>query len=449
MARKKKRSESESWADSLPDYDIYRFNCGALDVHSDLIVATVGITDRETFRTRYVQKSFGTYPCDLESMSEWFRSYGCNDVAMESTGKFMIPVCDALEDHGTAYIVTHPKYVKSPEGHKDDWQDSLNICRMHKYNLVRASFIPPRQIRECRDLGRRYFKLSNELTAEKNRYQNCMTSCSISIAQVFSDPFGKSATAVMKEVVSGTAIDEAKILSLVDPRCKKKDKVLDAVRGMKLKPDQQFKMKDISRHMEELQSHKDDVLAEIVTRLAPDYEKFEKATTIPGVSTLSAFLIVSETGHDMSVWKSAGQLAFWAGLTPGANISNGKKKSSRITKAGHYLKPLLVQCALAAVKSKKDPYFRNKYEDIKKRRGHKKAIIAIARMILTSFYYIVKNGEAFHPSDYDAVVNPQPKKKNASDISAQDAIEALRAKGFDISALLSQMPAATTASPEG
>ena len=161
------------------------------------------------------------------------------------------------------------------------------------------------------------------------------------------------------------------------------------------------------------------------------------------------FLIVSEIGYDMSVWKNENQLTFWAGLTPGANISNGKKKSTRITKAGHYLKPLLVQCALAAIKSTKNPYFKIKYTRLRKRRGHKKAIIAIARMILCSFYHVLKNDKEFHPSDYDQVVNPQPKQKKSSDISAQDAIEALRAKGFDISALLTQLPTADTATTTG
>lgn len=449
MAAKKKKPSRKIRADSLTDFDIYRFNCGSLDVHSDLIVATVGITDKETFKTEYTQKSFGTFSEDLKDLSEWFLSFDCKDVAMESTGKYMIPVCNVLEDNGITYTVTHPKYVKSPDGHKDDYQDSLHICQLHKYNLVRASFIPPRQIRECRDLGRRYFKLTNELTAEKNRYQNCMTSCNITLDQVFSDPFGKSATAVMNEIVNSDEINEEVILSLVDPRCKKKDKVLDAIRGMNLKPDQQFKMKDISAHMSELNTHRQKVLAEIITRLSPDYDKFSKSTTITGVSVLSSFLIVSEIGYDMSVWKNENQLTFWAGLTPGANISNGKKKSTRITKAGHYLKPLLVQCALAAIKSTKNPYFKIKYTRLRKRRGHKKAIIAIARMILCSFYHVLKNDKEFHPSDYDQVVNPQPKQKKSSDISAQDAIEALRAKGFDVSALLTQLPTADTATTTG
>ncbi len=162
----------------------------------------------------------------------------------------------AVSEHNDNNLVFDPKYVKSPDGHKDDWHDSLHICQLHKYNLVKCSFIPKRQIRECRDLGRRYFKLTNELTAEKNGFQNCMTSCNIALDQVFSDPFGKSAKAVMNEVLRSESVDYDTVLKLVDPRCKKKDKVLAAIKGMNLKPDQCFKMKDISRHMEELSSHR-------------------------------------------------------------------------------------------------------------------------------------------------------------------------------------------------
>lgn len=439
MARKKKSPSREFWASSPTDFKIYRFNCGSLDVHSDMVVATVGITDSASLMTKYHQKKFGTFHSDLEDLCEWFSTFECSDIAMESTGKYMIPVCNVLEEHGITFTVTHPKYVKSPDGHKDDFADSLHICQMHKFNMVKASFIPPRQIRECRDLGRRYFKLTYELTAEKNRYQNCMTACNICLDQVFSDPFGKSATAVMDEVINTGEVIEETILKLVNPRCRKKDKVLEALKGINLKPDQHFKLKDISSHMKELCAHRDAVLAEIITRLSPDYDKFYKITSIPGVSTLSSFLLISEIGYDMSVWKDANQLTFWAGLTPGSNSSNGKKKSTRITKGGHYIKPLLVQCALAAIKSKTNPYFKIKYNRIKKRRGHKKAIIAIARMILCSIYHIIESDNEFLPADLEKTLNPQSsKKKSSASITAQDAIQVLMAQGYDVTSLLSQ-----------
>jgi transposase len=130
------------------------------------------------------------------------------------------------------------------------------------------------------------------------------------------------------------------------------------------------------------------------------------SSQLPGISQLSAALIISELGADMSVFESAKHFVSWAGLAPANNESAGKKKSVRISKAGQFLKPLLVQCALAAVKSTKEPYFSVKYRKIKQRRGHKKAIIAIARMMLTCIYHMIQTGEAFNPSDYEQYQKP-------------------------------------------
>ena len=156
------------------------------------------------------------------------------------------------------------------------------------------------------------------------------------------------------------------------------------------------------------------------------------ANQLPGITELSASLIISEIGADMSVFESAKHLTSWAGLAPANNESAGKKKSVRISKAGNFLKPLLVQCALAAVKSKKQPYFAAKYQKIKKRRGHKKAIIAIARMMLTCIYHMIQTGEAFNPSDYESSQKPAPRKVVLTD---ESAIAFLKAQGYDVSSL--------------
>ena len=418
--RIKKKSENEVWTGPSEDFEICRLNCGGLDVHSNLVVATIGITDAATLGTHYIQRAFGTFKNDMDELCGWLSSHGCADVAMESTGKYMVPVCDALEEHGIAYIVSHPKYCRSPENHKDDWADSLHICKMHKFNLVRASFIPPTLIRECRDPGRRYVKLNEEVTAEKNRFSNCMTSCCITLSQALSDPFGKTGRQIMKEILSSGKVDPERLAALVDPKCRNKDKVLESVAGAVLKPGQCFKMKDILSHIEELEKHRDATLAEISGRLSASEGTWSRIRTIPGIGENAALLIISETGYDMGVWKSARQMCFWAGLTPGSNSSNGKKKSTRITKGGHYLKPLLVQCALAAIKSKKNPCFGIKYQRLKKRKGHKKAIIAIARMLLASIYAVISTGEDFHPIDYEKVVDGVKKARKPEKAQAQE-----------------------------
>lgn len=184
--------------------------------------------------------------------------------------------------------------------------------------------------------------------------------------------------------------------------------------------------------MEELQAHIDSCEVEMMKRASSMFDQFMHITEIPGISTLSAILIISEIGVDMTQFESDKQLACWAGLAPDNNESANKKKSVRISKAGQYLKPLLVQCALGAIKDK-ESYYGIKYTHIKKRRGHKKAIIAIARMILVSIYHMILTGKTFNPSDYESFKNPKP--TNQTKLTEESAIEFLKQSGFDVSKL--------------
>jgi transposase len=185
-------------------------------------------------------------------------------------------------------------------------------------------------------------------------------------------------------------------------------------------------------HMEFLDNIIARTEAELFVRIQPHYHYVKHLSTIPGISQLSAALILAETGLDMGVFESSGHLTSCAGLTPANNESAGKKKSVRVSKAGQFIKPLLVQCALAATMDKKETYFAVKYQRIKKRRGHKKAIIAIARMLLVCIYHMIQTGECFNPSDYEEFQNPSPKQRV---LTPQDAIEFLREKGYDVSSL--------------
>jgi transposase len=192
-------------------------------------------------------------------------------------------------------------------------------------------------------------------------------------------------------------------------------------------------MLEAKAHMEYIDQAVLRTEVELYTRIKPYMPIVQHlATQLPGISQLSATLIISEIGADMSVFESAKHLVSWAGVAPANNESAGKKKSVRISKAGQFLNPLLVQCALAAVKDKKETYFADKYYKNKKRRGHKKAIIAIARMMLTCIYHLISTGETFNPSDYQELNNPVPRKVVLTDDSA---IAFLAAQGYDVSTL--------------
>lgn len=237
-----------------------------------------------------------------------------------------------------------------------------------------------------------------------------MTVSNIGLASVVSDPFGKSAQSIMNEVLESEVIDDEKILKCIHRNCKNKDKILESVKNCTIETDQRFKMNKSMNHIEQLQVHINNCEVEMFKRAAPMFDQFMHITEIPGISELSAMLIILESGIDMTQFESDKQLVCWSGLAPVNNENAYKKKSTRISKAGQYLKPLLVQCALASIKDK-ESYFGVKYSQIRKRRGHKKAIIAIARMILVRIYHMILTGEKFNPSDYESFKNPKPSNK--------------------------------------
>jgi transposase len=332
-------------------------------------------------------------------------------------------------------VLTHPKYVRAIKGKKTDKKDSKWIADLFKFDMVRSSFIPPKSIRALRELARYRFKLVAARSSEKNRYQNSLTVSNIALASVLSDPFGKTATDIMQYVLCPTTVfDEDYCKRLIQKSAKKKTElILESIRGCKIEADQRFKMKEASSHMFYLEQAILRTEVELYVRIQPYLPLVELLSGVPGISHLSATLIIAEIGADMSVFQSAKHLSSWAGLVPANNESAGKKKSVRISKAGQFLKPLLVQCALAAIKSKKEPYFALKYQKIKKRRGHKKAIIAIARMMITCIYHMINTGETFNPSDLKDLYAPVPKKSVLTD---ETAIAFLAAQGYDVAGLV-------------
>ena len=406
--------------------------CGA-DIHKDLIVATIAATNQDGI-TEYIQSSFSSQNFDLVRLKAWLIEHHCFEIAMESTGKYWIPVFNVLEGEIKVFVV-HPKYTKAIKGKKTDKKDSKWIADLFKHDLLKFSFIPPKEIRELRELSRYRIKLIAMRSSERNRYQNSMTISNIGLASILSDPFGKSSRAVMKEVIRSSSVTEEKVSKLLERNAKKKVKeVLQSLVGSHIESDQRLKMNIASQHMDQIDSHVRRLETEMAIRCIPYATLINLLLDIPGISYLSAMTIIAEIGTDMSVFETSKQLACWAGLAPANNESANKKKSVRISKAGSYLKPLLVQCALAAINSKSNPYYRIKYNRIKKRRGHKKAIIAIARMILVNIYHILSTGEVYSPCDMEQIINPKPVKKV---MTIQNAIEFLQSQGFDTSKLIS------------
>jgi transposase len=357
---------------------------------------------------------------------------------MESTGKYWVPVFNLLEDQ-ISVTIANPKWVKAVKGNKDDTKDSKWIGDLFRLGLVPGSFIPNKSIRILREYTRYRFKLVSCRSSEKNRFQNVFTVCNVALDAVVSDMFGKSASSVTNYILTSDVFDPEVCTSFLQRSLKKKaDEVIESIEGFMMEPAQKSRGLLVRDHLEYL-DQRIAVLDKMIDQLVVPYESIiDLLCTIPGVDRRSAITIISEIGTDMSQFASSKRICSWAGLTPSNNESAGKKKSVRISRAGVYLKPALVQVAHATVKSTDSSYYGIKYERICKRRGKKRAIIAIARMILTAAYTMISTGEVFNPCDLFKIDMPQELR----DVQQEKAIR--KAKQFLLSqgiVDLNQIPA--------
>ena len=376
---------------------IYPKACG-VDVHKSFIVAV--ICDSTSVKHQYLRKRFSTFPNSLIQFRNWLLDNDCQNVCMESTGKYYVPVYNALEGHISNVVVTNPKWVRCIKGEKDDNRDAKWIADLFKLGIVRSSFIPNKDIRILRELTRYLYKLTNMRTSEKNRFTNALTVGNCKLDLVFSDIFGKSSSAIIETIISQEKYTDEDILKNIAKNCKSShEDILNSVRGISWESSQKQRMHIIQEHIDYLDKAIKSVREIIDSIIVPYDSAINLLCSIPGIDRKSAITIISEIGTDMSQFSSHYHLVSWAGLAPGCNESAGKKKSVKISRAGVYLKPALVEVAHCAVKDKRNDYYGKKFNVISKRRGKKRAYIAIARKILVAIYHMLSTGELFNPRD--------------------------------------------------
>jgi len=358
--------------------------CG-IDVHKSLLVATIrGTGIKEETR------EYSAFTTDIEELGKWLKENGITHIAMESTGVYWIPVFNILETDFEILLV-NARHIKNIPGHKTDKKDSRWIAKLLLSGLLRGSFIPPKHIRELRDLSRYKQKIVAQIASEKNRVQKILESGNIKLSSVVSDMSGAVATRIIEDLISG----ETDVEKLVKYRHgKMQSSTADLAKSLtgKLTEHHRFMLQMVKKSILE----KEALTAELDKRIESyvrDYEIEEdrkNLATIPGVGQAGAEYIISEIGTDMSVFEDEQHLASWAGMSPGNNESAGKKKSSRITYGDRHLRPILVQCAWAASRTK-GTYLRSKYDSLVFRRGKKRALIAVGHKILIAAYYILRD----------------------------------------------------------
>jgi len=357
--------------------------CG-MDVHKNLIVATIQGKD-----IKMQTKSFNAFTSSLIKLKEWLLKNGITHVAMESTGIYWKPVFNILGDE-FAVLLVNARHVKNVPGHKTDKRDSRWISKLLLSGLLKSSFIPERPIRELRDLTRYKTKLTNQVSAEKNRFQKILEDANIKLSSVLNDVFGATGTKIINHILSNENYRPEELLQYVHGKVKSnREDIKEALTGY-ITPHHRFMLKTIMGNIARIESTIAEVDAQIEACIEPYKVERKLLESIPGVGKDGATCIIAEVGVDMGQFPDQNQLASWAGVCPGSNETAGKNRSGRITYGDKYLRSILAECGWAASRTK-NTYLSAKYKSLVGRRGKKKAIIAVGHKILIATYFILRD----------------------------------------------------------
>jgi transposase len=394
--------------------------CAGLDVHKDLVVACVRITQDR--RVDYQTREFGTTTKQLLELLDWLSSYAVTHVAMESTSVYWKPVWHILED-SFALTLGNAKQMKTVPGRKSDQKDSAWISDLHAHGLIKPSFVPPRPIQELRDLTRTRKQFVAERTRHVQRIQKVLEDANVKLASVLSDIMGLSGRRILDALVRGEH-DPVKMASLAHASVKApRAKIAEALEG-KVTDHHRFMLALHLRHIESIDAEVQMLEEQIQKALDPFRDAVELIQTHPGVGPDAAASIIAETGVDMSVFPSADHLVSWACLSPGLNGTGGKKKSSP-TKKAKWLKATMTQCAWAST-HKRDSYMCAQYHRIKARRGKKKAIVAVGATILRDIWHMLSKNTPYQELGSDFY------DRRNRERSARRLIHRLEKMGYDV-----------------
>src|SRR5215468_7378505 len=392
--------------------------CAGIDVHKDNVVVCVRCCDCPGKVFEEV-RTFATMTRDLLALSDWLASHGVTHVAMESTGVYWKPVFNILEG-GVHVILVNAEHIKQVPGRKTDVKDCQWIAQLLQHGLLKASFIPPEPIRELRDLTRQRTQLIQERTAAANRIQKVLEDANIKLASVATDVLGASGRDMLEALIAGET-DPAKLADLARKRLREKIPALRLALQGRVTDHHRFLLR---MHLDHV-THLEELIGRLGTRieeaLVPFAEAQERLQTIPGVSQRVAETVLAETGPNMEQFPSAGHLASWAGMCSGNNESAGKRRSGRTTQGNRWLKRILVQAAWAASHSK-GTYLAAQYRRLAKRRGRKRALVAVGHTLLVIIYHVLKQGTTYTELGPDFLDRLEPERLTRQLIKRLEAL---------------------------
>jgi transposase len=358
-------------------------------VHQASVVACVNSTGQGG-RSRKEVRTFGTMRDDLIALRDWLKDAGATLVAMESTGVYWKPVYETLEDHFET-IVVNAQHIKNVPGRKTDVKDCEWISDLLRHGLIRPGFVPPREIRELRELSRYRRKVAQVQAGERNRLIKVLETAGIKLAGVASDVFGVSGRAMIRALIEGEDPPEV-MAGLARGKLRGKRRDLARALDVPLKPHQRFMLRTQLARIEQAEADLERIDATLAEMVAPYDQHMALLRSIPGIDWINAVTVIAEIGVDMSAFASPATLASWAGLCPGNNESAGKKRSGKSRKGNVFLKTALVTAAITGSRRRGGTYLAEKYRRLTARRGKLRAAVAVAHKILVSIWHMLTDG---------------------------------------------------------
>jgi transposase len=405
-----------------------------MDVHKKSVVVCLLLIEESTGEERKQRRTFGTTTRALLELAAWLKQWGVEMVAMESTGVYWKPVWNVLEEElgpDCKLMLVNARHYQQVPGRKTDQKDAEWLAELLQHGLMRASFVPPPETRQLRDLTRSRASLMEDHTAVANRLQKLLEEANIKLSSVASNVLGVSGRRMLKELAKGNR-NAAELAELAVQRLRQKiPQLREALEG-RMSAHQQQMLNDYLKQLEFLEQQVEalDRRTEEHLKATEQMAKVELLDTIPGVNLVVAAEIVAELGPDMEQYPTADHASSWAGMCPGNHISAGKRYSGRTNKGNVWLRRGLCQAAWAASKSKKT-YLAVQHKRWQARRGKKRAIVALGHQILVIAYTMLKTGTPYRERKSEECKSPDNRPRNAEAVVRRN-VRQLNALGYQV-----------------
>jgi transposase len=379
----------------------------ALDVHKAQVTGCVRVPAAAGGREQHVAE-FQTTVRGLLGLRDWLAAHGVTQVAMEATGVFWKPVWYVLEDDFECLLV-NARHVKQVPGRKTDVSDAEWLCRLLEAGLLRASFVPPKPIRQLRNLTRYRKTQIQERQREVNRLHKALEDAGIKLDCVAADILGKSGRDMLDALVGGTT-DPVVLADLARRQMRRKIPALrDALEG-RFDAHHALWIGAILRHIDFLDEQIDQLSDAIAEQIRPLQGAVELLCTMTGIQRRGAECVIGEIGADMSIFQTDRHLASWAGRCPGNDQSAGKRRSGKTRNGSKWLDIALEEAAIAAIRVK-GSYLAAQYQRLKPRRGHKKALGAVKHTMICAIWHMLSTGETYRDLGSDYFTNRDPERQ--------------------------------------